>query len=51
MANPYRYYVELRNSCGTTIGTHVTAHSSYEAMEAASARNPGYRALFARKVC
>jgi hypothetical protein len=51
MANPNRYYVEMRNNSGTTIGTHVTAHSSYAAMDMAAERNPGFRPLFARKVC
>jgi hypothetical protein len=50
MANPHRYYVELRNSSGTTWGTHVTAHSSYAAMAMAAERNPGWRPLFARQV-
>lgn len=50
MANPFRYYVELRNHNGMTIGTHVIAHSSYAAMELAAERNPGYRALFARRL-
>lgn len=48
MANPLRYYVELRNGSGMTIGTHVIAHSSYDAMQQAADRNPGYRTLFAR---
>jgi hypothetical protein len=51
MANPFRYYVELRNGSGTTLGTHVTAHSSYAAMQLAAEINPGWRPLFARKVC
>lgn len=50
MANPVRYFVELRNGSGTTLGTHVLAHSSYEAMQLAAERNPGYRALCARRV-
>ena len=50
MANPHRYYVELRNSSGTTQGTHVYAHSEYEAIQRALERHPGYRALFARKL-
>ena len=50
MANPFRYYVELRNSSGTTLGTHVIAHSSYAAMQIAGERNPGYRPLFARRL-
>lgn len=50
MANPFRYYVEMRNSSGTTLGTHVTAHSSYAAMQRAAERNPGWRPLFARKL-
>jgi hypothetical protein len=50
MANPHRYYVELRNSSGTTWGTHVTAHSSHSAMAMAAEKNPGGRPLFARKV-
>jgi hypothetical protein len=50
MANPFRYYVELRNSSGTTLGTHVIAHSSYAAMQLAAERNPGYRPLFARRL-
>jgi hypothetical protein len=50
MASPCSYYVELRNNSGTTLGTHVMAHSSYEAMQLAAERNPGYRALFARRV-
>lgn len=33
MANPRNYYVKLRNDCGTTIGTHVYAHSDYAAMQ------------------
>lgn len=48
MANPKNYYVELRNSSGTTIGVHVYAHSEYEAMQQASERNPSFRAMFAR---
>ncbi|MCX7180737.1 MAG: hypothetical protein NTX56_18890 [Proteobacteria bacterium] len=48
MANARNYYVELRNECGTTIGTHVYAHSDYAAMQLAAERNPGFRALFAR---
>lgn len=51
MANPFRYYVELRNRCYTTLGTHVTAHSSYEAMQLVAERNPGYPPLFARRIC
>lgn len=50
MATPFRYYVEMRNASGCTMGTHVTAHSSYAAMELAAERNPGFRALFARRV-
>lgn len=50
MANPFRYYVELRNKSGMTIGTHLYAHSDYAAMELAAERNPGYRALFARRL-
>jgi len=50
MANPFRYYVELRNDCGTTLGTHVIAHSSYAAMQLAAERNPGYRPLCARRL-
>jgi len=50
MANPFRYYVELRNGSYTTLGTHVIAHSAYAAMQLAVERNPGYRALFARRV-
>lgn len=50
MANPRRYYVELRNNSGHTIGTHLHAHSEYAAMQLAAERNPGYRALFARLV-
>lgn len=50
MANPRRYYVELRNQCGTTIGVHLIAHSEYAAMQMAAEINPGYRALFARLV-
>jgi len=48
MANPRNYYVELRNNSGTTQGTHVIAHSEYEAIQIALERYPGYRALFAR---
>ena len=48
MANPRNYYVELRNTSGTTIGTHVYAYSEYDAIQQALARNPGFRALFAR---
>ena len=48
MANPRNYFVELRNSSGTTIGTHVYAHSEYEAMQLATEQNPGFRALSAR---
>lgn len=48
MSNPIRHYVELRNASGTTLGTHVTAHSSYAAMQLAAERNPGFRPLFAR---
>ena len=48
MANPRNYYVELRNNSGTTQGTHVYAHSEYEAIQLALVRYPGYRALFAR---
>lgn len=48
MANPVRYYVELRNISGTTIGTHVFAQSPYAAMTIAAERNAGYRPLFAR---
>ena len=52
MANLRSYYVEMRGkvngNTGTTIGTHVYAHSEYEAMGLAEARNPEYRALFAR---
>jgi len=48
MANPKNYYVELRNSCGTTIGKHYYAQSEYAAMSMAEQQNPGYRALFAR---
>jgi hypothetical protein len=48
MANPFRYYVELRNHCGHTIGTNVIAHSCYAAMQIAGELNPGYRPLFAR---
>ncbi len=48
MANPQNYYVELRNSSGTTIGVHVYAYSEYDAMQQASDRNPGFRAMFAR---
>ncbi len=51
MANPHRYYVELRNHCGTTWGTHVVAHSTFAAMTIAVENNPGWRALFARLVC
>jgi hypothetical protein len=51
MANPFRYYVELRNHNFTTLGTHVTAHSSYAAMQLAAERNPGFRPLFARRIC
>lgn len=36
MANPFRYYVELRNSSGTTLGTHIIAHSAYAATQLAS---------------
>ncbi|MCE2659360.1 MAG: hypothetical protein LW854_14140 [Rubrivivax sp.] len=49
MANPFHYYVELRNSSGTTLCTHVIAHSEFEAMVLAGERNPGFRALFARR--
>lgn len=48
--NPFRYYVELRNSSGTTLCTHVIAHSSYAAMELAAERNPGFRPLFVRRL-
>lgn len=48
MANLISYYVEMRNASGTTLGTHVMAHSSYAAMQLAAERNPGYRPLFAR---
>lgn len=48
MANPRNYFVELRNRSGTTIGTHVYAHSEFEAMQIAAERNPGFRALSAR---
>jgi hypothetical protein len=48
MANARSYFVELRNGSGTTIGTHVYAHSEYEAMQLATERNPDYRALFAK---
>ena len=50
MASPGRYFVEMRNSCGTTIGVHVTAFSTHDAMTRASEDNPGYRALFARRI-
>ena len=50
MANPFRYFVELRNASGTTIGTNIIAHSSYAAMQLAAERNPGFRALWARKL-
>lgn len=48
MANPCRYYVELRNGSGHTLGTHVWAHSEFDAMSRAAENNPGYRPLFAR---
>lgn len=48
MANPKYYYVELRNSSGTIIGTHVMAFSEYDAMQMAAINNPGWRVLFAR---
>jgi hypothetical protein len=48
MANAKNYYVELRNSSGTTIGTHVYAQSEYAAMSSAEQNNPGFKALFAR---
>ena len=47
MPNPRTYVVELRNNSGTTISTHVYAHSEYEAIQLAVERNPGYRALSA----
>lgn len=49
MANARSYYVELRNSSGTTLCTHVMAHSAYEAMHLATERNPGFRPMFARR--
>lgn len=48
MASPKHYFVELRNASGHTLGTHVIAHSCYEAMQLAAERNPGFRALWAR---
>jgi hypothetical protein len=51
MATQGRYYVELRNHNFTTLGTHVTAHSTYAAMQLAAELNPGFRPLFARRVC
>jgi hypothetical protein len=51
MANPYRFCVQLRNNSGTTLVTHVTAHSTYAAMAMAAEANPGWRPLFARRVC
>ena len=50
MANSFRYIVEVRNSSGHTIGTNVIAHSEYEAIQIALERNPGYRALSARRI-
>lgn len=50
MANPFHYYVELRNSSGMTVGTHVIAHSSYAAIQLAAERKPGYRPLFVRRL-
>ena len=47
-SNPRRYFVELRNATGFTLGTHVMAHSCYDAMQLAAERNPGFRALSAR---
>jgi hypothetical protein len=35
MTTPFRYYVELRNSSGTTLSTHAIAHSSYAAITVA----------------
>jgi len=51
MANPYRYFVELRNHCGTTWDTHVVAHSAFAATTLAMENNPGWRALSARRAC
>ena len=48
MANTKNFYVELRNSTGTTVGKHVCAHSEYAAMSLAERQNPGFGALFAR---
>ena len=49
MASPVNYFVELCNHSGTTIGFHVIAHSEYEAMQLAAERNPGFRAMWARR--
>ena len=48
MANQKNYYVEMRNSCGTTVGVHVYAHSEYAACQLALQRHPDYRILFER---
>jgi|JI10StandDraft_1071094.scaffolds.fasta_scaffold134266_5 hypothetical protein len=50
MANSYRYFVELRNSPGTTLGTHVTAHSSNSSLALAAEQNPSWRPLSARRI-
>jgi hypothetical protein len=43
-----QYYVELRNSSGTTVGTQVFAYSDFDAMRLARERYPDYTPLFAR---
>lgn len=48
MANQRRYYVELRNSSGTTRGVHVHAYSEQDAMYLVAAANPGWRVLCSR---
>lgn len=42
-----QYYVELRNSSGTTVGTQMLAYGEFDAIRLASERYPDYRALFA----
>ncbi|WP_395700208.1 hypothetical protein [Aquabacterium sp.] len=48
MSNQRSYFVEMRNASGCGLGTHVMAHSCYEAMQLAAERNPGFRPLSAR---